>query len=137
MCALADVKAIERDRDQLWAEAVHWYRGGFEWWLPPSLEAIAREIQGGYLEEDIWDPLIAAWLVGRTQTTVAEVLTECLGYALNPPQPMPGLHGDITPRVTVAGRAEQMRAANCLKRLGWKRDDSQRAGGRRLWVPRS
>ena len=42
----ADVEAIARDRDQLWAEAVHWFNNGFAWWLPPSLEAIAAEMQG-------------------------------------------------------------------------------------------
>ena len=42
----ADIEAIERDREQLWAEAVHLYRQGFQWWLTPSLEAIAAKDGG-------------------------------------------------------------------------------------------
>ena len=41
----ADIGAIERDREQLWAEAVDLYRQGFQWWLTPSLEAIAVKMQ--------------------------------------------------------------------------------------------
>jgi predicted P-loop ATPase len=132
MHAEADVKAVERDRDQLWAEAVHWYGGGYKWWLPPSLEKIAAEIQGDYLETDAWDDKIADWLAGRTETTGAELLTGCLGYALSPSD-------GAALGVPVASRADQMRVANCLKRAGWRRNDRGRSAGRsqRSWVPNS
>jgi predicted P-loop ATPase len=40
-----DVEAILRDRDELWAEAVHLYDRGHKWWLSPGLEAIAAVVQ--------------------------------------------------------------------------------------------
>ena len=57
-----DVAAIERDREQLWAEALHWFDNGFEWWLSPSLEAIASTMQDAFVEADEWDGLILEFL---------------------------------------------------------------------------
>ena len=120
MRAEADVKAIERDRDQLWAEAVHWYGSGYKWWLPPKLEAIAAAIQGDYLETDAWDDKFADWLAGRTETTVSELLTGCLGYR--------SIHRTTHHAAGARWPAVPTDAGGQLKRAGWKRDD-RAAGG--------
>jgi predicted P-loop ATPase len=39
-CAGVDVAAIERDRDQLWAEASARFNAGEQWWLDPAEEAL-------------------------------------------------------------------------------------------------
>jgi predicted P-loop ATPase len=135
-----DVAAITRDAEQLWAEAVHLYKAGVEWWLPPPIEALAAELQAGYVEEDRWVGLITEWLVRTArldpqtlrpfedaslgQTTgnsparnrpfaMSDVL-EGIGFSLNPADERRATKGD------------EMRAARCLRQLGFRRDPLKR-----------
>jgi putative DNA primase/helicase len=126
----ADIEAIVRDREQLWAEAVYLYRQAFQWWLTPSLEAIAAEVQNAFLEDDTWDELIANWIelkAGRdTQSRLLPFSTRAvlqgLGYGLSP------VEGD---KCIVATKADEIRVTRCLKRLGYVRDRHPRLVHRR------
>lgn len=63
-------EAIERDRDQLWAEAVQRWRDGEQLYLPQDLEAEARQRQQEY-NDDSDDPLkslLAVYLDKRLPT---------------------------------------------------------------------
>jgi predicted P-loop ATPase len=118
-----DLAKIEADREQLWAEALHLVRAGFKWWLPPNIEAIASEIQGDYLEEDPLDKPVREWLVAnrsgpkqRDPFSTPDVLTG-IGYALRP-----GSTNVLGYPIPPASKGDQMRVANCLKRLGYVRD---------------
>ena len=48
--------ALDRDRDQLWAEAVHYYRTGEKLYLDEDMEALARKRQQEF-NDDVNDPL--------------------------------------------------------------------------------
>lgn len=48
--------ALDRDRDQLWAEAVHYYREGEKLYLDEEMEALARKRQQEF-NDDVDDPL--------------------------------------------------------------------------------
>lgn len=61
-CKKINIEGIQRDRDQLWAEAVANYRAGEQWWLDPKEEELAREEQATRQEVDMWDDRIADWL---------------------------------------------------------------------------
>ena len=49
-----DLDGIERDRDQLWAEAVALYRQGAQWWLTEAEEEVARVEQEKRYARDPW-----------------------------------------------------------------------------------
>jgi predicted P-loop ATPase len=77
---MIDCAGIERNRDQLWAEAVHRYRAGQKWWLEtPELEALATAEQSARLVADPWIYPVKQWLRDRNDVTLSEVLQGALG----------------------------------------------------------
>src|SRR5262249_48096434 len=76
-----DRAGLERDRDQLWAEAVTRFRAGQPWHLEtPELEALAAAEQAARFKHDIWEEPISSWLADRTDVSVWEVLEAALGF---------------------------------------------------------
>ncbi len=132
---LADVAAIERDRDQLWAEAVDLYHQGVEWWLPPNIETIARGQQSAYAEDDAWDEPLQSWIderraaceqAGRSFTfTLAEALTGAVPSLVGPDI-------DVVPLgKRLFTKADETRVAARLRVLGWEPNPHRhRASGR-------
>ncbi len=106
-CHSIDLKALEEDRDQLWAEAVTLYREGCPWWLNTDhlIQAAGIEQQSRY-ERDPWDEPIRDYLSapGRSETSVADLLTACL-------------HKDRA----LWSQSDFNRVARCLKSQGWER----------------
>jgi hypothetical protein len=116
-----DVDAITTDRDQLWAEAMALYRQGVRWWLPPNIEIIAAEQQAGFVETDLWEGLIAKWLDEHSGPfTMERLFAKDTG---------------ITPyRETAAvSKADEMRAARCLTKLGLIKRRQTLGGSRSVW----
>lgn len=67
-CNRIDIAALERDRDQLWAEARDRFRAGDPWWLEDSaLETLAAEQQEDRYQGDSWDDLIGLYLENEVQ----------------------------------------------------------------------
>jgi predicted P-loop ATPase len=119
-----DVEAILRDRDQLWAEAADLYRRGIKWWLPPNIEKIAAERQEAFVEADLWDGLITTWLTKHPGPfTMEDLFARDTGI-------MPLRDTAMTPR------ADEMRAARCLVRLGWHKNRCTLNGERAVWWQR-
>jgi predicted P-loop ATPase len=71
VCAIA---ALARDRDQLWAEAVHRYQHGERWYLSADLEAVAKEEQAQRLELDDWE---AGYWNTPTPVNASAVMARC------------------------------------------------------------
>jgi predicted P-loop ATPase len=126
------VADIVRDRDKLWANAVRLYFEEYKWWLSPSLEAIAGEMQDAFIEGDEWDAMILGVLDtshpanqdgNRSPFTVREVLRG-IGFSFVP--------GDAN----FASKADEMRVARRLRRLGFRRDPHRnRSNGRApVWI---
>jgi predicted P-loop ATPase len=100
-----DLAGINRDRDQLLAEAVERYRHNEQWWPDPAFERerIKLEQEARY-EGDAWEEPIAEYLSGRDKVTLTEVARDALQF--------------LTSRI---GTADQRRIANVLLKLGWTR----------------
>jgi putative DNA primase/helicase len=128
-CTKVDLDALRRDRDQLWAEAVHRFRTGVHWWLEDdSAIAAAREQQAEHselIEDHPWFSTIEDWLrdkervtipgrLRQTDKTFVFTMAELLKDALEIPDER---HGDHRTTSTVG---------KILRRLGWK------SGGVRL-----
>jgi predicted P-loop ATPase len=113
---MIDIEALSKDRNQLFAEAVAWYRRGAQWWPDKDFEKqyIMPE-QAARYEADAWEETIATYLKTREKVTVGQVAREALDIE--------------TPRI---GTADQRRIAAALEQLGWRRlrVDSE---GKRWW----
>jgi predicted P-loop ATPase len=80
-CGEINLEALDRERDQLWAEAVVRFRAGAHWWLTPELQALATVEQAARFEVDAWADTVSNWLVGRNDVSVGEVLVGALGVS--------------------------------------------------------
>jgi predicted P-loop ATPase len=118
-----NIDALMRDRDQLFAEAVHLYRHRAVWWPDKDFEReqIMPE-QAARYEGDAWEEQIAGYLATRSRVTIGDVAREALFIE--------------TPRI---GTADQRRIAAALEIFGWRReraDGKTDWQGKRWWVPK-
>ena len=72
-----NLEALTRDRDLLWAEALHRYRAGEEWHLTPVERALAAAVQKERVSDDIWQSELAVAL-----EDVPEVAIKCAAERL-------------------------------------------------------
>ena len=130
--------ALARDRDQLFAEAIHLYRAGEQWWPDRDFERefIVREQQSRYEGDTAWEEVIQSYLTakmngrrwegGRSyssvqslyadiEVTIGEIATEALKIEKN-----------------AIGTNVQRRIAKCLTALGWRRKQKNWKG-QRVW----
>ena len=120
-CGTIDLKAIERDRDQLWAEAVAQFKAGHPWWFTKAEEILqAREQQADRYQDDPWQEAVTSYAEGRSSVAVSEILSNVL----------------LLDRSKWT-QAEQNRIARCLRKLGWERYQGPRPTRAWLYRPAS
>lgn len=119
-----DIEGIERDRDQLWAEAaVLWTAGGVAW---QKAEALLMDEQKAFRVVDTWEEALDEWARGSSLSgvtpleagfTTRDAMVECLAFS------------DKS-----AKRADELRCVNALRRLGFLQKVQKREGKSvRLW----
>ncbi len=141
-CGNIDAARIERDRDQLWAEAYHRYRQGEVWWLDTQeLNLLAREEQEERYEPGVWDDIILEWVDDPRQredlfngipifvapwsgsepgkVTISDILIHAIGKDKD--------------RLTQVDRNQ---VARCLTQDGWRPKQERRGSsrGKRFYV---
>jgi predicted P-loop ATPase len=105
VCGAIDIAALQRDRDQLWAEAKARFQSGASWWLETAdLVRLASDQQEARYEGDPWEEILTPWLDGRESTSVSEVLQRCI----DKPQAQ-------------WTQTDKIRVARCLRSRGWIR----------------
>lgn len=116
-----NVEAIERDRDQLWAEARSWYECGEQWHLTEEEEALAAVVQDEAQEKDAWGDILASWIDQHPQEdyTIDELF-----------------FGALKRLSSDASMPEQRRFGKAMRTLGWGKGTHGVRGGRRckVWV---
>ena len=76
-----DTDGLERDRDQLFAEAyVRYMKGEPHYITDPAIDAMARQIQEQRVEVDAWEETIAQWMVKWAPhgATINQIADHCL-----------------------------------------------------------
>ncbi len=109
---------IERDRAQLFAEALHRYRVKPEWWNVPAEEA--AEAQENRRKEDAWEGEIQNWLTLPRMDAITSraIADECL-------------------KIDVADQDQRtrMRISYCMKSLGYKIERRKKGSNKStVWV---
>jgi predicted P-loop ATPase len=115
------VDELTRDRDQLFAEALHLFRDGAQWWPDKDFEQqhIAPQ-QAARYESDVWEEAIGSYLETSTRVLIGQVARDALHIE--------------TPKI---GRADQNRIAAALEQLGWKRElpaGKSSYDGKKWWI---
>ena len=75
------LEALKRDRDLLWAEALHRYRAGERWHLTPVERALAYAVQKERVSDDIWQSELTVALEDVPEVAIKYV-AECLGLTI-------------------------------------------------------
>ncbi len=85
-CGRLNVKGLERDRDQLWAEAFKLYQTGALWWLDSAdLNREVAEEQSARLQADPWDDLVLTWAHDPQPKTPSDALVALLRWTSDRP----------------------------------------------------
>ena len=116
-----DLTRIENDRDQLFAEAVHFYKSGAKWHEIPTRDAEVEQEKRRVIDE--WEGIVERFLNnplnGGKEVVCEDIFVTCLGFP-----------------ISKIDRSAEMRIGKIMRVLGWTR---ARVGVRneRRWVYRS
>jgi predicted P-loop ATPase len=75
---LCDVQSLQRDRDQIWAEALALFRDGAIWWLTGDIVKVAEAQQAERVSQDAWEGDILQYLMGRAEASCATIARDVL-----------------------------------------------------------
>lgn len=115
-CEKIDMDALTRDRDQLWAEAVHFYNQGEIWWPSDAEIPLFEKEQEKRFDPDPWQTIIEDWLNIVPQIAMYEITSAEI------------LEGAIKMQPHLMQRYHQMRIGSILKILGWEKKRVRRNG---------
>ena len=113
------VSEVERDRAQLWAEAVVAYKRGERWWLEVNEDDALSEAHEQYQHEDPWVPKVERWLATNVSSGGFSI-EDLLNDAIEKPADR-------------QMRGDEMRLGGILAGLGYVRSRVRR-NGRRCYV---
>lgn len=104
---------LERNREQLWAEAVHRYLNGDRWYLGQAEAKEHAEDVQRFVDDDPWHDVIARNLGGKKKTDVQSILLDVIGKQTR----------EIEMR-------DQHRVGRILSALGYRKRRARGGGGK-------
>lgn len=127
ICGLIELALLERDREQLFAEAFHAYRDGAQWWPQRAFEKQHIEpVQAAHLYVDAWVEPIEAFLaqkISHALTTASFPRVTIAQVASDSPLAIPP--GRLDP-------IQQGRIRAVMRHLKWKPVKTNQG---RFWTP--
>ena len=109
---------LAKERDRIWAAAVHAYLAGEHWSLPKELQAAAAEEAEDYIQTDPWEELVLDYIDGKREVTVSNILTFALKL-----------------EISQQDKRSEMRVTNLLKQNNWRSGRRLGSGRRtRFWA---
>lgn len=132
-CGRVDVEALQRDRDQLWAEAVERYRGREPWHVDtPELAQLCSDEQSDRKAPDDWIPIVERWLKSPTvpdpDSTARDPLRHSLDISIGL-STADVLLGAIGMKPREITQAASVRAGFILRELGFQPDPNPKKRG--------
>jgi predicted P-loop ATPase/ribosomal protein L37AE/L43A len=113
-----DTRALQRERDLIWAAAVTLYSRDEPWYLNEQDEALMEEKREEYRTFDPWHHLIASYVECLPEVTIDHLLENVI-------------HLEVARR----SKREGNRVGAILRGLGWKTAQPRRNGKKlRLWI---
>ena len=111
-----NIQYLQTHREQIWAEAVHYYKQGVKWWLDPEFEEMLKDYQTAFLVDDPWAYKVHKIMSDRgegARDTTTNDIVEAL---------------DLPMHISHTGNAK--RIAQIMTLLGY---ESKRRGKNRVW----
>ncbi|GBL02946.1 virulence-associated E family protein [Glaciecola sp. KUL10] len=90
-CTKIDLQALKDDKDQIWAEALDWYKQGMQWWPNAEHEHLFNSQQEERFDSDVWEGVIYDWLKRHkaNEYSMAEIMRDALEmdtHSMRPPE---------------------------------------------------
>jgi predicted P-loop ATPase/phage/plasmid primase-like uncharacterized protein len=143
VCGIIDLEALQRDRDQIWAEARDRFRRSEPWWLQTrELDALAAEQQADRYQGDAWDDPIRSYLDYETEW-LENGYEERRPYRRRRTQPLDDVSvGEVLEHALRIERGrwtqvDQNRVVRCLVNMGFKQYRANQDGARERRYRRS
>lgn len=73
-----DILRLKIDAKQIWAEGLHLYRQGVNWWLSKDQDKLAGDAQKRRYEDDPWSERIDGYCAGKDEITLQGIMSHCL-----------------------------------------------------------
>jgi predicted P-loop ATPase len=100
-----DTKLLSNERDAIWSASVAAYLSGEQWYLTEEEQGLSATENANYEISDVWEDVIGHFLNTSILTSVKDA----------------AFNSGLKLEAKELNRANQMRIANILKRLGWKK----------------
>jgi hypothetical protein len=74
-CTMGNIDWVKANRDQLWAESVHYFRAGAKWWVTdPEMVVTTREKQEAAKQADYWETVLSRELGSQSTITMKQAI---------------------------------------------------------------